>query len=296
MFEKTCARLQFPAESISVLKAALETIQADTASRTSLEAAGDRFVNFGSGDPAELLASIAQQTSIPFATVTMVCLVQAVPKLQALYEEKNVDTAIMWSTLIDLTCKVKENFEVDGIWGTEAVSWYSRLFSLRILKLGRLEYEPINYKWDTAYGNVAKDCPVLNIHIPSCGSLPMESVVESLKQAYAFFGGKDGENLPFVCASWMLYPPMCEQVLSKESNLYRFYRCFQIAEQYADPANKNFWRIFGMQYAPDVLEKAPADTTLRRDLLNWMRQGNDMGVGRGAFLFDGEEILHIMTQ
>lgn len=286
MFLTTCERLQFPAPAVHALQDALAVLDRET-----LEQAGHMFLT--GDDPKPVLQALSERHGIPLATVTMVCLVLSVPKLQALYEEKGVDTAIMWDTLIDLTCKLREHFQVEGIWGSEAISWYQRLFTLRILKLGRLEYEPLGYKWDTAYGDVAKDCPVLNIHIPSCGSLPMEAVLDSLKQAYTFFGGKDGHALPFVCASWMLYPPMCEAVFPQGSNLHSFYRCFEIVEQYADPANKNFWRIFGIQYAPGVLETAPADTSLRRNLLSWMRQGDDMGIGRGAFLFDGEKILHI---
>lgn len=293
MFLTICEKLHFPAEAVGVLQSALDTILADSAMATALYEAGDRFTAVGSADPAELLAPIAGKTGIPLATLTMVCLVQAVPKLLALYQNHGIDEAIMWDTLIDLRCKLIENHDVEGIWGTEVVAWYQRVFTLRILKLGRLEYEPMNYRWDTPYGNVCKDQPVLNIHIPSCGSLPADGVMDSLKLAYAFFGGKGGKPMPFICASWMLYPPMCEQVFPEGSNLDRFYRLFQVAEQYADPSNKHFWRVFGIYYGPEALEHAPADTTLRRNLLSWMRQGNDMGIGRGAFLFDGNQILHI---
>lgn len=293
MFLTVCEKLQFPAEAVGVLQAALDTILADPAAAAALSEAGDRFTTIGSADPAELLAPIAEKTGIPLATVTMVCLVQAVPKLLALSRDKGVDEAILWDTLIDLRCKLIENHDVEGIWGTAAIVWYQRVFTLRILKLGRLEYEPMYYRWDTPYGNVYKDQPVLNIHIPSCGSLPFDEVLDSLKQAYTFFGTKDGAPMPFICASWMLYPPMCEQVFPEGSNLDRFYRCFQTVEQYADPDNKHFWRIFGIYYSPEALEQAPADTTLRRNLLTWMLRGNDMGIGRSAFLFDGNQIIHV---
>lgn len=287
MFLTICKKLQFPAEAAQVLTAAQNTLERETA----LAEASQLFL--AGSDPTALLQSLSEKHNIPFATVTATCLVQAVPGLLAQYRARGVDERVCWDTLIDLTCKLKEHHDVEGIWGTEAIVWYQRLFTMKILKLGRLEYEPIGYRWDTAYGSVAKDCPVLNIHIPSCGSLPTEQVIDSLKQAYAFFGGQG--KMPFVCASWMLYPPMCEAVFPKDSNLYAFYRCFDMAEQYADPSNKHFWRIFGVRYAPEVLATAPADTTLRRNLLAWMREGNHMGIGRGAFLFDGENILHVLS-
>ena len=287
MFLTVCEKLHFPAPAVQALQQALAVLEADPA----LEQAGKLFLT--DTNPSEQLQALAEKHAIPFATVTAVCLVQAVPGLLVLYRKKGIDEAICWDTLIDLRCKLIENHSVTGVWGIDPVSWYCRIFSAKILKLGRLEYEPIAYKWDTAYGDVAKDCPVLNIHIPSCGSLPMEQVLDSLKQAYRFFGGRDGAKMPFICASWMLYPPMCEAVFPTGGNLHNFYRCFQIAEQYADPTNKHFWRIFGQYFDRDTFANAPTDTSLRRRLLAWMLEGNDMGIGRGAFLFDGEKILHV---
>lgn len=287
MFLTVCERLQFPAESVPVLTSALAALK----ELPALEEACAHFTEDGR-DPTALLASLAEATGIPQATVAMVCLVQAVPRLQKLYERKGIPQEILWDTLIDLTCKLREHHDLEGVWGTDAITWYRRVFTGKIIKLGRMEFEPITYKWETPYGDAVKDIPVMNLHVPSCGSLTPESVLDSLKRAYRYFG-RDAEPMTFVAASWMMYPPMCEAVFGKNSNLYFFYRMFDIVEQYPDPANKNFWRIFNLHYTPEALETAPADTTLRRNLLAWMRAGNDMGIGRGAFRFDGENILHM---
>lgn len=289
MFLTVCEKLQFPALAVQALTEAFAVLEQDTA----LAQGAQMFLTEGA-DPTAVLTALAEQYGIPLSTVTAVALVQAVPGLLELYRARGIDESICWDTLIDLRCKLTEHHGVEGVWGTKAIGWYCRVFALKILKLGRLEYEPIAYRWDTAYGNVRKDCPVLNIHIPSCGSLPMEEVVDSLKRAYRFFGGKDGENMPFVCASWMLYPPMCEAVFPEGGNLMGFYRCFQIAEAYATPDNHHFWRIFGQHFDRAHLADAPADTSLRRNLRAWMLDGNDMGIGRGALLFNGEKILHVL--
>ncbi len=289
MFSTVCEKLQFPAPAVQALTAAFAMLEQDAA----LAQSAQMFLTEGA-DPTAVLTALAEQYGIPLSTVTAVALVQAAPGLLELYRTRDIDDSICWDTLIDLRCKLIENHDVEGVWGIAPISWYCRVFTLKILKLGRLEYEPIGYRWDTAYGDVRKDCPVLNIHIPSCGSLPMEEVVDSLKRAYRFFGGKNRENMPFVCASWMLYPPMCEAVFPEGGNLMGFYRCFQIAEAYATPDNHHFWRIFGQHFDRACLTDAPADTSLRRNLRAWMLDGNDMGIGRGAFLFNGEEILHVL--
>lgn len=289
MFLTVCEKLRFPEPAVQALTEAFARLSPDPA----LAQAGQLFLTEGSA-PAAALTALSEQYEIPFATVMAVALVQAVPALLEVYRAKGIDESICWDTLVDLRCKLIENHDVEGIWGTDPITWYQRIFTLKIFKLGRLEYEPMVYKWDTAYGHVVKDCPVLNIHIPSCGSLPMEEVMDSLQRAYRFFGSKDGEALPFICASWMLYPPMCEAVFPEGGNLHNFYRLFDVAEAYATPDNHHFWRIFGQHYHSETLADAPADTSLRRNLRSWMLKGNDMGIGRGIFLFDGEQPLHVL--
>lgn len=289
MFLSVCERLDFPAPAVEALTQAYAVLKNDPA----LEQASHLFLTEGS-EPAAVLKALAETHGIPLATVTAVALICAVPGLFELYREKGIDEAICWDTLIDLRCKLIENHDVEGVWGTDPIAWYQRLFTAKILKLGRMEYEPYIYKWDTAYGPLCKGATVLNLHVPSCGSLPMEEVIDSLKLAYRFFGGKDGQPLCFVGTSWLLYPPMCEAVFGKEANLYKFYKCFDIVEHYPTPDNHHFWRIFNQHYTPEALASAPADTSLRRRLRDWMMAGNDMGIGRGAFLFDGEKLLHVL--
>jgi len=292
MFHEISSRLRFPDDCAKVLHSAWESLR--SSHTDEIMQAGAYFLNWESGDPLPLLTRIAEESGIPAGTVMAITLLSSIEGLKQLYQQKGIAEDLMWDTLIDVTCKLQESYDLDGIWGTESVAWYQRLFSGRIIKLGRLEFEPIRYKWDTPYQGIHKGDPVLNIHIPSTGSMPMDQVMDSFKRAYAFFR-KDfpGNVIPFVGASWLLYPPICEDVLKKGSNLEQFYRLFTIVEQYVDPENKNFWRIFNMHYAPDVLDKAPADTSLRKHILEFMKAGNDMGVGRGVLLFDGENILHI---
>lgn len=292
MFSQICQKLTFPAECTAALTAALSRLESDAGHTEALRLAARSFLTWGSGDPLEQLTPVAQQTGLPIATLVAVTLVCAVPGLQKSYADRGIAESIMWDTLVDLTCKLREYHDLEGIWGVEPITWYQRLFTLRIIKLGRLEFEPIAYKWDTPYQGISKGDPVMNIHIPSCGSMPMEQVMEAFRLAHQFFK-KDFPSgiIPIVAASWLLYPPICEGVLKKGSNLEQFYHLFDIVEQYADPDNKNFWRIFNIPYGPGALDKAPADTSLRRGILEFMRAGHDMGVGRAAFLFDGEKII-----
>ena len=66
---------------------------------------------------------------------------------------------------------------------------------------------------------------------------------------------------------------------------------FDIIDKKADENNKDFWRIFNMDYQKGILNKIPQDTTLRRRFKEYFDKGNTMGSGYGILLFDGEKIL-----
>ena len=291
MFSGLCSRLHFSQEMTAALLKGYHRIRADAACAERMKLAAQAFTTEEGDNPELLMYKIAEQTGIHYATVVAITLIHGVALLKENYRKAGVPEEIMWDTLIDLRCKLQEMWDREGVWGVSVVSWYQRLFTLKIVKLGRLEFEPISYRWDTPYGEIQRGDPVVFIHIPSCGSISIEAVMDSLKRAYAFFKDRHRNGIPFVCNSWLLYPPMYDAVFPKGSNLSRFYECFDIIEQQADKDNKDFWRIFKVFYSRDALQTAPADNTLRRNLLAFMRDGNNMGMGRGAFWFDGENII-----
>lgn len=235
------------------------------------------------------LQTVVSATGIHRHTVIAVMLLNAIALLQHSYEEKGLRQELMWDTLIDLKCKFREDHDLSGVWGTGAVGWYIRLYGLKIIKLGRLEFEPIGYKWDTPYRGIQKGDPVMNMHIPSTGPMKIGDVLDSFKQAYKFYGYT--EPMPVAAASWLLYPPICEEVFKPGSNLKNFYDLFDVVEQYEDPANHNFWRIFNMEYEEGILDRVPTDNSLRRGLYEFMKPGRHMGVGRCMLLFDGEKVI-----
>ena len=237
----------------------------------------------------EQLQMAAEQTGVHLYTVTAVMLVMAIPMMQAVYEDARVSQELMWDSLMDVKCKLQEEYNVSGIWGTAVIGWYIRLFAMKIIKLGRLEFEPVGYKWDTPWNGIHKGDPVINMHIPSTGPLKCEDVLDALQRAYRFFGYT--QPMPVAIASWMTYPPICEGVFKPDSNMKKFYDLFTVVEQYEDPENHNFWRVFNMVYEDGILDKVPTDTSLRLGIRDYMKTGRHMGVGRCMLLFDGEKVI-----
>ena len=235
------------------------------------------------------IKTIAESSGVYRSTVIAVMLLEAVPLLQKLYADKKIPPELLWDTLVDIRCKLNENHDIGSPWGTGALGWYIRVYKAGIIKLGRLEFEPVGYKWDTPYRGIQKGDPVMNMHIPSTGPMKIEDVLDAFRKAYRFFDYT--QPMPVMAASWLLYPPVCEEVLKPGSNLKNFYDLFDVVEQYEDPENKNFWRIYNCHYEAGVLDRVPLDTSLRRDLHAFMKPGRNMGVGRCMLLFDGEKVI-----
>lgn len=281
-------KLQLPADCVQTLENAQQTILADSAAYETVKAAAIYLLQAQEDACQEQLRTAAEMTGIHKLTVTAVMLVLAIPMMQQGYEDNGLPIELMWDTLIDVRCKLQEEYDCSGVWGTCSVGWYVRLYRLGIIKLGRLEFEPIGYKWDTPYQGIQKGDPVMNMHIPSTGPMKIEDVLDAFKRAYKFHGYT--EPMPVAAASWLLYPPICEEVFKAGSNLKNFYELFDVVEQYEDPKNKNFWRIFNMDYEEGVLDRVPTDNSLRRGIYEFMKSGRHMGVGRCMLLFDGEKV------
>lgn len=284
MFLQTCERLRFPSESIPVLQEGMERIC--TLADAELQKACDELMTVGSGDYLQWMQALSEKSGVHQYTADMVTLLYAVDRLVEAYKDHRLPEQLMWDSLDDLRCKVLECKAVHDIWGTFVTPWFPRFYWLQRFKLGRLEYEKDEYAWDIPIEGIRKGDPVINIHIPSSGPLTPMSVEDSLAQAWAFYRNEfSTDRIPFVCHSWLLYPPVCQRVFPEHSNLRAFCGQFEIVGSEKDEKNEDFWRIFHMDYSEEALQNAPADTTLQRNMLTYLREGNCMGFGAGVIWY-----------
>lgn len=291
MIHEACKMLQFPDECIPVLLDAEEKILAKPEAANEMKLAFESLFNSPEKEYLDNMQRIANMTSLSRMTVDMVVFLMAAEPLKARYAEAGLPESLMWESLADLRYKLYECKAVHGIWGTFVSRWFQRFYQLERFKFGRLEYEKIPYKWTPSFHNVTTGSPVVNVHIPSDGPLKEEVVLESIQMAWEFYKDDFGGLVPFECHSWMLYPPLREKVFSEGSNIAKFHDLFRILEWQDQPENKDFWRVFNINWSEDALDRAPADTSLRKNLLAHLKAGGTMGEGLGVFVYDGEKII-----
>ena len=222
----------------------------------------------------------------------MCLLLGACPALRERYAEKGIDEAIFWKSIEDMRWKLRECMDCEEVWGTFVPHWYRGFFEMTRFGLGRFQFEEADFDADyyEKCGNTLKrGDTVINFHIPSAGPLTDEKRLDSYKQAYKFFGGKDGEPTAFVCGSWLLYEGHRE-FLPENSNILRFMDDFDIIRSADREKFSDGWRVFG-KYSNGPVDDLPEDTSIRRAFKQRLQQGKPTGYGYGVFFFDGEKIL-----
>lgn len=204
-------------------------------------------------------------------------------RLRELYVKYNLPVEYYKKSMADLKYKLDECLLVFGIVGSFVAPWFCGFFNLTRFGMGRLQFEltPFGSNYEKNGIKLTPETKVINIHIPRSGEpLTEESCREAYLLAKSFW--KDHvsqENCPFVCHSWLLDPHL-EEFLPKHTNTYRFYKSFDIYNSIPDKNRTSLWRLFDtMEQNPD---KLPADTSMRRAFIDYLKNGGRLGMGSGV--------------
>ena len=185
------------------------------------------------------------------------------------YQKRKIPREIYLDTMKAFSRFVREHHEKYGEWGFSTWWWAGRHTSLKLFRIGALEYEMCEEE-------TGKE---LSIHIPSGTDFSPASVDASLAAARKFFAAyfPAYRDAPFTCCSWMLAPALAA-LLPPASNIRAFAARFEILAEYdkSDCAEFVFCRPAGSR-----VEDFPEDTSLRRALKAYLLAGNRLGVARG---------------
>ena len=214
-----------------------------------------------------------------------------VPYLRESFRKNGICEEIFYESMKDFSYKFRECravYETDGLF----VDWFSLFFELKLFALGRLQYEISTFEFDSYSSNgfkLKEGDIVYSCHIPSSGKLTTDLCMQSFQKAYNFFNPYlNGEIIPIVCNTWLLYEPYIEAVFPNGSNLKQFSQLFDIIHltQTGDKFEDS-WRVFNKFYN-GTTEDLPDDNTLRRNFIKYIKNGGDFGVGYGIILYNGK--------
>lgn len=201
----------------------------------------------------------------------LACMLRCMEESRRLYEEKGIPEEIFTETMKCFGRFVREHKVSYGVYGFDRDFWVSRQLSLKLFRIGELEYEMTE----------ADGTPVISMHIPSDAVL----TPEKWKKSYDLSGDflrkfyPEWAELSYVCNSWLLSPALPE-LLGEESNILKFQRAFDITSW--DKESEEFleW-VFKRRDLP--LEKLPENTSLQRSMKACLLSGGKVGEAFGIF-------------
>ncbi len=202
------------------------------------------------------------------------------PEVYVKYQKLGIPESVFWDSFQDFFLWSHHCLATTGQEGLSAWHWNSRSLKMEVFRLGRLQYEPRILKQEIRISNkvLPIGTTILEIHIPAGEPLSPEKVKASLKEAPPFFEDCFGQRyLDFHCHSWLLSPALT-QLLPPESAILQFQRLFDIyAEDFSFAQAEE--RVFGA-ILPEPAAY-PENTSLQRNLKNFLLAGNKVGRGMG---------------
>lgn len=226
---------------------------------------------------SQLLAKKPQKLKKANATAKLAAVLAALPSTYADYVKRGIPDEIFFDTFRDIAIWCENGFTQYGEKGLHNVKWLDRHLTMRLFKLGRLQFEFSRFVVIPNAGlkNIL-NCPYrlgekcIAVHIPQGEKLDYARVLDSFEKADAFFTKYYPEYRyrAYNVVTWLLNPEL-EEVLGKESNIVRFGKLFTLLGRAPD-SDMNERRVFG--YGKDRASYAPHNA-LQLYMLNRIEAG-----------------------
>ena len=278
---------EYPAEAIDVLITAYDSIIAQrNGDFSALISEYESSYNIDYDAALERIKVISESSDVHEYTGALILFLAYTRGLSRYYEEQGIAHEIYRNTVLDLRYKLDECRCVKGVCGSFVAKWFAGFFKLERFALGRLQFEVIDFgaEYDKNGLTLHPDSKVLNVHIPRTGGrLDHTSVLDSYRLAADFYRHILGEEIVFVCSSWLLFPRHRE-MLKVGSNLLCFMNDYDIYTSGEYSGYGEIWRLFDTEYDGDPAH-LPADSSLRRAYVDLISRGEMTGWGKGVFSY-----------
>ena len=184
-----------------------------------------------------------------------------------LYRKENLSDEIYIDNMKDLDIWAKKYEKENGVKGLykEHFEWVNNILEMKVIKLGRLQFEIMEKTDDDLQNILKKNCPIenfnknflfINVHIREGEKLEFKACEKSYKMAENFYKSKgySFSKIVFVCYSWLLNPDL-KILLPENSNIIRFQKKYNIFF-----SNEN-------EEKPQIIERIFEKT--EKDIENW---------------------------
>ena len=193
---------------------------------------------------------------------------------------------VITDTLGDIVICTEDNSAVRGELYLGQLKWLRLHLSLKLFRLGRLQFCMAKAPRDIPAAGVSQNDPVLEIHVPRGGKLPQEACLNSLTQAKAFFPAHFPEfgYKVFLCYSWLLDDAL-ESYLPGGSNILRFAKLFE--RVYQTETYDILGSVFRIDTTPENLSRAECTSAFAQRIKVAVLSGEKFHTALGFIAAEG---------
>ena len=196
-------------------------------------------------------------------------------ELKQHYDALGIPEQVFWDGLKDMVIWTEDYWKKHGVPGLAEWGWVATTLSMRVFRLGRLQFEPSHLEEDL--GGYPAGTPMLGVHIPAGEPLDVASVREAMEYAPQFFENYFGKTfMLFHCHSWLLSPQL-KELLAVDSRIIQFQDLFTVLA--VDSERQAEERVFG--FLAEDPAAYPEETSLQRKMKNSLMAGKHYGMGCG---------------
>ena len=197
----------------------------------------------------------------------------------SVYRKGGIPEQVIYDCLQDLRIWSNACRAENGLPGINEWRWNGFSIRTEVIRLGRLQFQPRTLEKEIAVSNCVYPAgtQVLEVHIPAEEPLNMNAVLDSLRQAPAFF--KTYFNREFAiyhCHSWLVSPQLPD-FLPEQSRILQFMKLFAVYS--SSPYRQAEERVYG--YISDDPMDYPENSSLQRSLKQYLLSGKTVGMGYG---------------
>lgn len=215
-----------------------------------------------------------------YGAVALCVMLSLTERAASEYENKGLPEQVFFDTMQDIAVWERVFFTETGFHGLSEINWLINHIKLKIFKIGRLQFQPIEKMKNPTGTAVLPDFfNCLNVHIPRGEPLKKELCEASLASAEEFFK----EYYPefsfdyFFCHSWLLSREM--PLMAKENtNMYAFWSMWKKVG-YSENSNQPFEYVWSKK--PTHIALLSENTTLQRNVKKILLSGKGISEGYG---------------
>lgn len=197
------------------------------------------------------------------------------------YAVEGIPHDILLATLADIKIWAYRYKEVYGGFGLKEIGWTRLAIDLKLFTIGRLQYRAAKFLAFSLKRGLFPGSPIMEIHIPRGAPLSIDTSLESIERAKAFYA-KFFPNYKyryFTCTSWLLDKGHAEY-LAADSNIRGFASLFDLV--LSVPSNDCIRFIFGETYNKKNIASYEPKTYLQQKIREKLLSGASCKVGYGV--------------